>query len=75
MADQTPVHGVVLSGNSPRKNQYPMRLVLTDSAGNPSAIFKPAAAQADSTAADVATLKTDFNALLAKLRTAGIIAP
>jgi hypothetical protein len=31
------------------------------------------AAQADSTATDVAGLKTDFNALLAKLRTAGIL--
>lgn len=30
--------------------------------------------QADSTAADVATLKADFNALLAKLRTAGLMA-
>ena len=34
----------------------------------------PAAAQVDSVAADVATLKTDFNALLAKLRTAGLLA-
>lgn len=34
-----------------------------------------AAAQADSVAADVATLKTDFNSLLAKLRTAGALAP
>lgn len=34
-----------------------------------------AAAQADSTAPDVATLKADFNSLLAKLRTAGVIAP
>jgi hypothetical protein len=33
-----------------------------------------AAAQADSTAADIAGLVADFNALLAKLRTAGIIA-
>lgn len=30
-------------------------------------------AQVDSVAADVPTLKTDFNALLAKLRTAGIL--
>lgn len=30
-------------------------------------------AQADSTAPDVATLKTDFNSLLAKLRAAGIL--
>lgn len=35
---------------------------------------KQAVAQADSTATDVVELKTDFNALLAKLRTAGILA-
>ena len=34
-----------------------------------------AAAQADSTATDVAGLKADFNALLAKLRAAGVLAP
>ena len=34
-----------------------------------------AAAQPDSTAADIATLKADFNALLAKLRAAGLLAP
>lgn len=34
-----------------------------------------AAAQANSVAADVATLVTDFNALLAKLRTSGALAP
>lgn len=34
-----------------------------------------AAAQANSTAPDVATLVADFNSLLAKLRTAGILAP
>jgi hypothetical protein len=33
-----------------------------------------AAAQADSTASDVAALKSDFNDLLAKLRTAGLMA-
>lgn len=33
------------------------------------------AAQADSVAADTAAMVTDFNALLAKLRTAGVIAP
>ncbi|MDQ7791245.1 MAG: hypothetical protein RDV00_03845 [Clostridia bacterium] len=35
---------------------------------------RTAQAQADSAAADVATLKTDFNALLAKLKAAGIMA-
>lgn len=34
---------------------------------------KKLAAQTDSAAADVAALKTDFNALLAKLRTAGLM--
>ena len=37
-------------------------------------IVKQSAAQADSVATDVAGLVTDFNALLAKLRTAGILA-
>jgi hypothetical protein len=35
---------------------------------------KKAAAQADSTAEDAAGIVTDFNALLAKLRTAGVLA-
>ena len=35
--------------------------------------FTPAENQADSTASTVATLKDDFNALLAKLKTAGIV--
>lgn len=35
---------------------------------------KQAAAQADSVATDAAGIVTDFNALLAKLRTAGILA-
>ena len=34
----------------------------------------PAAAQADSTATTIAALKEDFNALLAALRTAGLLA-
>ena len=34
---------------------------------------KPAVNQADSTAADVASLVTDFNALLAKLKAAGLM--
>ena len=34
---------------------------------------KETASQSDSTAADVATLKADFNSLLAKLRTANLM--
>jgi hypothetical protein len=36
--------------------------------------FKPATLQADSSAVDVAALVTDFNALLAKLKAAGLMA-
>ena len=35
--------------------------------------FSPAAHQADSTATTIALLKDDFNALLAKLKTAGLM--
>lgn len=38
-------------------------------------VVKMAAARADSAAADVAALNVIFNDLLAKLRTAGILAP
>ena len=37
--------------------------------------FGPAANQADSTAADVGDLVTDFNALLAKLKASGLMEP
>jgi len=37
--------------------------------------FTPSENQLDSTAATIAELKTDFNALLAKLKTAGLMAP
>ncbi|MEC1722225.1 head fiber protein [Schinkia azotoformans] len=36
-------------------------------------LLSPATLQADSTAVDVAGLVTDFNALLAKLKTAGLM--
>lgn len=36
-------------------------------------LFTPAANQADSTASTIATLKEDFNALLAALKTAGLM--
>jgi hypothetical protein len=58
----TPVH------TSQPSNQARLNLVLP-------AGFTSAAPQANSTATDVASLVTDFNALLAKLRTAGILKP
>lgn len=49
------------------------KLVLYKPDGTPFPIPTKQAAQADSVAADVTTLKNDFNALLAKLRLAGIL--
>lgn len=46
----------------------------TQAAPGTAGLTGTAAAQADSTATDVAGLVTDFNALLAKLRTRGVIA-
>ena len=49
--------------------------VIDDQAGAiAGAAVTPAAAQADSEAATVAALKSDFNDLLAKLRAAGLMA-
>jgi hypothetical protein len=63
---------VTPSGSSAIVDGLPT-LTLYKADGTPYAIPTKQAAQADSTAADVATLKTDFNSLLAKLRLAGIL--
>ena len=49
-------------------------ILAPDATTTTKGIVKQLVAQADSTATDVAGLKADFNALLAKLRTAGILA-
>lgn len=48
-------------------------IVLYKADGTPYAIPTKQAAQADSVAADLTAMKVDFNALLAKLRLAGIL--
>lgn len=52
-------------------DQAPVQIALFNSVGVPLKVLQPAAAQADSVAATVGALVTDFNALLAKLRAAG----
>lgn len=66
MNNQSNVGTNPLPGGTNPPNQAPLNLILPAGA--------KAAAQADSTATDVTTLKTDFNSLLAKLRTAGLLA-
>lgn len=48
-------------------------LLAVDATTAKKGVVKQAETQADSVAADVATLKTDFNALLAKLKAAGLM--
>lgn len=71
-ADQTVKKAVAVSGST-NANQKPIKIVLVDLSGNPVQPLVKQAAQADSTATDVAGLKADFNSLLAKLRSAGVI--
>jgi len=83
MANPQPVTFVTgISGANPKFAPEPLEIVgALPAASVPAATntvngtVKRAAAQANSTATDVAGLVTDFNALLAKLRTAGILAP
>lgn len=62
--------GTVLNESLSGSNTTTVPSATTESAG----IVKQASAQADSTATDVETIKNDFNALIAKLKTAGIMA-
>lgn len=70
---QTPKVGRVIQGATPPKNLGQFDLILVDTGGSPVTTVVKQAAQADTVAADLAALKVDFNALLAKLRSAGIL--
>jgi O-glycosyl hydrolase len=73
MSNSTAVKAVVVSSTNAGDNQESMQLVLVNPDGTAASTVKKQGAQADSTATDVPGLKTDFNALLAKLRLAGVI--
>lgn len=73
MADQMIQQATVVTAAAPNSNQNMIQLALFDATGAPLGVVKKQAAQVDSTATDVPGLKTDFNALLAKLRAAGVI--
>jgi hypothetical protein len=62
--------GVVVDNNT-----TPLQLVLFNTDGTPAGTVKTQAAQANSVAADTAAMVVDFNALLVKLRAAGVITP
>lgn len=75
MAGQIPVQAVVVSSASLSNSSQPIQLALFKTDGTPKVIANQAAAQVDTVAADLAAMKVDFNALLAKLRTAGVLLP
>lgn len=60
--------------NSAAKNGSTLRLALQNADGSVASTIIQQPAQADTTAADLAALKVDFNALLAKLRAANVLA-
>lgn len=66
---------VVASNTGVSSNVVSTSVALYNPDGSQARTITRAAAQADTTAADLAALKVDFNAVLAKLRTAGVIAP
>lgn len=74
MANQQPVRAIVAPSTTVvPTNQGAMQLVLVNTDGSAAGTVKKQAAQADSVASTVGALVTDFNALLAKLRLAGVI--
>ena len=73
MAKKTTRALVTTGANSIDPNQLGEEIQLYAPNGAAAGVVIKQAAQADSTATDVPGLKTDFNALLAKLRSAGIL--
>ena len=78
MGAQTPLQAVVTAKASMDASTTPLLLCLFKSDGTP---FEPLEGtdnqmplQADTVAADLAALKVDFNALLTKLKNAGLMA-
>lgn len=75
MSNQMPLQAVVVSKASITNGAPPVELALFKADGSPKVVADPAAALANTTAVDLAALKVDFNLLLARLRTAGVLLP
>jgi hypothetical protein len=75
MSQGSVTKAVVVNSSASVPNTLPLQLALFKADGVTPLVplATPAAPQADSTATDVTGLKADFNALLAKLRTAGLM--
>lgn len=74
MGSQIVKQAVVVAQAAPKTNQQFEQIALFNEDGDALNLGTQMPVQAASVAADVATLKTDFNALLTKLKDAGLMA-
>lgn len=73
MPNQHTLRMVVSPSGASKTTDQPTQVDLVFPDGTAVAPVKKQAAQADTVAADLAALKVDFNALLLKLKNAGIL--
>jgi hypothetical protein len=74
MSNQITKQAIVVSQTTPKLNQQSEMVAFFNSSGDPLTVSEVVAHQADTTAADLAAMKVDFNLLLAKLQAAGVMA-
>ena len=67
-------NATVVAATSPDEGNEPVKISLFTSDGDPLTVGAQMPLQADIVAADLAALKVDFNLLLGKLKTAGLMA-
>jgi hypothetical protein len=68
------MQATVVAATTQKPNQESVQLALFGSDGTALVVPKKMPLQADTTAADLTALKADFNALLLKLKNAGLMA-
>lgn len=73
MSNTTPTVAVVVPGGVLNPHQASRELILLNPDGTTASTVKKQAAPVDTVAVDLTAMKVDFNALLAKLRAAGVI--
>ncbi len=72
MPNQQSQQATIVTGTTRRQNQQSIQLALFNADGSPASTVKTQAAPATAAAADIAGVNTYLNALVAKLKTAGV---
>jgi hypothetical protein len=73
VGNQMPIKATVVTGAKTNTNQQNVQLALMFSDGTDAGLVKPQTAPANSVATTVAGAVTDLNALIAVLKTAGVL--